>query len=392
MRFLLVVPPLTGHITPLRAVAARLRATGHEVAWCGPEPATTELTGDPAVYPAGASAPFAVDRRPAGLRGFAALKFLWGRYLIPLADEMVPGIRAAVDEFVPQVVVADQQALGGAVVATGLGLPWATSASTSTELADALGGLPKIATWIAELQHDLCRRHDAPTGDLRFSPSLILAFTTRELAAPPAQRIASVVRYVGTTAIEPSTTDFRWTALDGRPLVVVTLGTANAETGHRFLAESVGALAALREVQGVVVDPTATLHSDDVLVVTRIPQVELLRRAAVVVCHGGHNTVSESLHAGVPLVVAPIRDDQSMLAAQVVAAGAGVRVRFDRATADDLRLAITALLTQPHYARQAVRLQRSFTAAGGAPEAARQLESLAHHQEGQSCNRTSTRR
>jgi MGT family glycosyltransferase len=172
--------------------------------------------------------------------------------------------------------------------------------------------------------------------------------------------------------------DFPWGQLDGRPLVVITLGTANAEAGRRFLAEGVTALASMREVQGVV---AGDLQHDDVLVAERIPQVELLRRAAVVVCHGGQNTVSESLHAGVPLVVAPIRDDQSVLAQQVVEAGAGIRVRFDRACADDLRQAITSLLTCPQYARNAARIRQSYLAAGGAAQAAQLLA-----KEGQPCN------
>ncbi|MFI6096481.1 glycosyltransferase [Lentzea sp. NPDC051213] len=371
MRFLLVVPPLTGHVTPLRAVAAALRARGHEVAWCGPEPWTSQVVGESA-YPAGDSAPFAVELRPADVRGFAALKFLWENYLIPLADEMMPGVRAAATSFEPHVVVADQQALAGAVVARQLGIPWATSASTSAELSEPTPNLPKIADWITGLLRELCRRYSAPVCDLRYSPSLILAFTTRELAGAPSVHLAPVVHYLGAPETEPSKVDFDWEALDERPLVIVTLGTANAGTGQRFLGECATALASMNEVQGVIAGTPQT---------PQIPQVELLQRAAAIVCHGGHNTVVESLHAGVPLVVAPIRDDQSALAQQVVQSGAGVRIRFDRANAGDIRQAITWLLTRPQYARSAARIQRSFADAGGATEAARLLE-----QEGQSCN------
>ncbi|MEC3982862.1 glycosyltransferase, partial [Amycolatopsis sp. H20-H5] len=131
------------------------------------------------------------------------------------------------------------------------------------------------------------------------------------------------------------------------------------------------------EVQGVVVDPSGALISDGVLTARRIPQVALLRHAAVVVCHGGHNTVCEALGDGVPLVVAPIRDDQSMLAHQVVAASAGVRLRFDRATAADIRAAIAVVLAEPSYAAAADTVRASFAAAGGAPAAATHLEALA---------------
>ncbi|MFE0021236.1 glycosyltransferase [Amycolatopsis sp. NPDC059021] len=370
-RFLLVVPPLTGHVAPLRAVAGELAGRGHEVAWCGPEPATSELTGAAGVFAAGDAEPFAVERRPEGLRGFAALKFLWERYLIPLADAMVPGVAEAVVDFGPDVVVADQQAFAGALVASRCGLPWVTSASTSTELLDPLRALPKIAAWIDDLQDGLRARHGVTCGDLRFSPELVLAFTTCALAG---QATPGSVRFVGPAPAPAPAVDFPWHALDGRPLVLVTLGTANAEVGRRFLAECVDALAGMPDVQGVVVDPSGDLIGDGVLLATRIPQAEVVRQASAVVCHGGHNTVCESLGSGVPLVVAPIRDDQSMLAQQVVAAGAGVRLRFDRAKAPDIRKAVAAVLSEPRYPAGAAAIRASFAAAGGVTAAAGQLE------------------
>jgi len=97
---------------------------------------------------------------------------------------------------------------------------------------------------------------------------------------------------------------------------------------------------------------------------------------AAVVSHGGHNTVCESLAHGLPLVVTPIRDDQSIIAQQVANAGAGIRLRFARLTAGQLRTAIRAVLDDPAYRRGARRVQDSFTAAGGARAAADHLEKL----------------
>lgn len=372
MRFLLVVPPLAGHVAPLRGVAAALSARGHSVAWCGPSPEVSTLVSG-RVIPAGDSGPFSLALRPPELRGFAALKYLWESYLVPLADAMVPGVAAAVSSFAPDVVVADQQAMAGPLVAARHGIPWATSASTSTELADPLGALPKIASWVDGLQAGLRARHGVLLGDLRFSPHLVLAFTTRALAGP--SRLAAPVSYVGPA--RPAASG-EWSGSDGRPLVVVTLGTSNAAAGTRFLAESVDALAGMPSVQGLVVDPSGSLVSSSVLLARRIPQVAVFARASAVVCHGGHNTVCEALSAGLPLVVAPIRDDQSMLARQVTTASAGVRLRFDRAKSPDIREALTTVLSTPTYATAAARIRESFAAAGGAEEAATHLESLAN--------------
>ena len=120
--FLFVVPPLVGHINPAVGVAAELGSRGHRVAWVCPEAGLLRRLAGPQarVYPCAGTA---AGERPAGLRGAEALKFLWEWFLVPLAEAMAPGVRAAVDDFRPDVVVADQQAFAGALVAERLGLP-----------------------------------------------------------------------------------------------------------------------------------------------------------------------------------------------------------------------------------------------------------------------------
>ncbi|MGY5079680.1 glycosyltransferase [Streptomyces nigrescens] len=68
-------------------------------------------------------------------------------------------------------------------------------------------------------------------------------------------------------------------------------------------------------LQAIVVDPSGTLPEigDSVLAHRRVPQLPLLERVDAVVCHAGHNTVCETLWHGLPLVVAPIRDDQAVV-------------------------------------------------------------------------------
>jgi UDP:flavonoid glycosyltransferase YjiC (YdhE family) len=95
-----------------------------------------------------------------------------------------------------------------------------------------------------------------------------------------------------------------------------------------------------------------------------------------VVTHGGHNTVCESLAHGLPLVLAPIRDDQPIVADQVVRAGAGVRVRFGRVRAPELRDAVHDVLEDARYRDAAAVIQRSFEDAGGAVAAADAIDGL----------------
>lgn len=392
-RFLFVVPPLVGHINPAVGVAAELASRGHESAWACVDPDfVRRLAGaDATVFPCAGPVPGAGDGvRPPDLRGPEALKFLWERFLAPLAEEMAPGVAAAVGEFGPDVVVADQQALAGGLVAERLGLPWATSATTSAEFTDVLSGMPKIAEWLDELLAGLRNRVGDSTGtaDPRFSPHLVLAFSTPEFVGPDA-RTGDQIRYVGpSVADRPAPPGFPWDWLDpARATVLVTLGTANTDVGARFLSECQAAAHERADrTQTVIVDPAGAIHSgagDDkaedkgVLIVPSVPQLPLLERVDAVVCHAGHNTVCEALWHGVPLVVAPIRDDQPVVAGQVVAAGAGIRVRFGRVTAPKLGAAIDAVLDEPGYRFAAARIRTAFRAAGGASAAATHLEQLA---------------
>ncbi|GAA1315145.1 glycosyltransferase [Saccharothrix xinjiangensis] len=379
-RFLFVVPPLVGHVNPPAAVAAELRDRGHEVAWAGHADLVRRLAGPNARVFDCALPPDGGLTRPPKLTGPAAFRFLWQDFFVPLAEAMADGVEAAVEDFRPDLVLADQHAVAGPLVAERLGVPCATSASTSAELVDVLADLPKVRDWVTDLLGSLRSRIGDPaaTGDPRYPPLGVIAFTTRALVGDV--DLPAGVRLVGPAVTARPAGEFPWDLLDeDRRVVLVSLGTANADAGGRFLTAAATALAARPHVQGVVVDPGGVLGTapPEVLVLPHVPQLELLSRCAAVVCHAGHNTVCESLWHGVPLVLAPIRDDQPVVAEQVVAAGAGVRVRFGRVGAEGLGDALDAVLDPARGHRAAAgAIGRSFREAGGATAAADHLEQL----------------
>ena len=382
----MVVPPLTGHILPTVAVAEALTARGHQVAWAGNSAYLAGvLPPGCTVYPVDAEFPGEPLSsrlvRWRGLRAATAFRFFWEDFLIPLAHSMVPGIRAAVDEFAPDVVLADQQALAGALVARERKLPWATSATTTAELTGQYETMPKLGIWaqeqLTELQADYGVNDPV---DLRFSDQLVLAFSSVELLNPPSPPGAHITFVGPALGGRGAPLAFDWEWLDPhRRHVLVSLGTVNQDSGDRFFAVAAEAFAALAgSVQGIFVMPPGTVVDlpPNVLAAPRVPQLELLAQLHAVVFHGGHNTMCEALAHGLPLVVAPIRDDQPANASQITDAHAGVRVKFGRVSAEELREAILAVLDDPSYAAGAARIRASFEAAGGAQAAADRLEGL----------------
>jgi UDP:flavonoid glycosyltransferase YjiC (YdhE family) len=380
VKVLFVVPPLVGHVNPTVSIAAALAARGHEVVWAGhPERIAALLPSGARLLslgelPGGVAA--SIAERSRSLRGIESLQFLYQDFLVPLARAMAPSVEAAARELRPDVMVVDQQAFGGALAARRLGVPWVTLCTTTGMLVDPLAPFPKVKEWIAAQLADLeegAGLDVLPSGDL--SPRLALALSTPALAG--AREYPPQLVFVGPAiAGRPDATPFPWEALRPGRRVLVSLGTVSAERGAPFFA---AAIAGIRAAQLVVVAPPGVVPDPPphVLVRARVPQLQLLSHVDAVVTHGGHNTVCEALSLGKPLVCAPIRDDQPVVAQQVVAAGAGLRVRFGHPSAATLGAVVARVLDEPSFAAAAERIAASFREAGGAARAADEIARVA---------------
>jgi MGT family glycosyltransferase len=385
-RYLFVVPPLVGHVNPAAGVAHELERRGHDVAWVAHESVVGPLLGEGAeIHPAGDTFLAHVERQLPErdtVKGLAAVRFLWEKVLVPLALDMVGPVRDAVDAVRPDVLVADQQAFAGGIVATERGLTWAVSASVTADLVDPL--VPRAAEWMHGQIARLCAQAGLPERlrdgfDPRYSPHLVLEYSTRALVGEVADRPGPLA-FVGPILPDRRTpVDFPWGWFDRHDTsILVTLGTVSQGIGRRFLLAVLDAVAGHPYGVVMVGDPDLVPAAPgNVLIRPFVPQIELLGRVRAVVCHAGHNTTVEALAHGLPLVCAPIRDDQPIIAGQVAQAGAGVRLRFTRATPADVAAAIDAVLTDPSYRAAAARIAESFATAGGAPRAADHLEALA---------------
>jgi zeaxanthin glucosyltransferase len=380
-RFLFVPLPLPGHAYPIAAVADAVRARGHEVAWVGPEKYLRSfLSAADTVHPTGMR-PYR-GQRDLGAR---AIKSVWEGFVVPYAAFTLSAVEHAVRVWQPDAVVADQHALAGALVSCRHGLPWATLATGAMELTQPFRERPKVDAWIhAHLAAAWAAAGLAgtPSVDLRFSPHLVLALTTPALTG----EVSFPDHYA---LLGPAFGDRRDGTSGGgqgpdlapdRQAVLVSMGTLAQDLSVGFYSRVVRALAPLAgRLQAIVVAPPEAVPEPPphVLVTPRVPMLQLLPRLDAVLTHGGQNTVCETLAHGVPLVLAPIKHDQPIIANQVVQAGAGIRVRFHRVRPEQLRETLLAVLEDPAYREAAARVGDSFAAAGGAPAAAGRLAALA---------------
>lgn len=185
----------------------------------------------------------------------------------------------------------------------------------------------------------------AETGDvLLLNYPAALHDQNRARLLPPHAFLGSAVRE---EAVDSEVQ--QWLAAeDTRPIVYVSFGSFLSVRGD-VLARVAGALQGLDVRVAIATGSTSPEGLGPVpaswLVRGFLPQVTLLRRAALAVSHGGNNTVTEALTCAVPLLLLPFSTDQFAGAAAVEAAGFGVGLDPNSASADDLREAATGLLS-----------------------------------------------
>lgn len=216
----------------------------------------------------------------------------------------------------------------------------------------------------------------AETGDV-----LLLNYP-EELHDPDRTRLLPAHVFLGSAVRdEPAHEEVEaWLAASDKPVVYVSLGSflsvradvlARVSEALRPLDVRV-ALASGSAPRGDLGEPPASWLVREVL-----PQVTLLRGSVLAVSHGGNNSVTEALTAGVPLVLLPLSTDQFAGAAALEAAGFGEALDPNSCSVGDLRAAAERMLALGGEARgRLTGLGRSLRETPGARRA---WEALVDH-------------
>lgn len=203
---------------------------------------------------------------------------------------------------------------------------------------------------------------------------LNLVFTSREFQMG-GDVFTDEYAFVGPTIAElPDDGNFPFDHLDGRPLLLISMGTMfndEVDLYHDCFEAFAGTDFQVVMAVGQRLDAARLARPpDNFIVAGHVPQIALLRRAALFITHGGINSAQEAMVCGVPMIVLPQAADHFVVAQRVEAVGAGVVLHRPLATAARLSEMAGQVLGEASFQQRSARIGASLTAGGGHVRAA----------------------
>jgi zeaxanthin glucosyltransferase len=414
MRIGFLSMPLTGHLHPMTALGRKMQARGHELIFFGlPDAARI-------VHSAGLDfVPFGEEEYPVGTTPamYAHLATLKGEDVVRYSfQEMHPQrARITLDQLPEKLVHRGVEALVldtihffAELVPMSMGIPYAhiwnvlhidSSGATppclfgwdyeDTPVArarnmEAVKKMNSVFQPIQQVARSWAENHglqiDWDTPNATISKLAVITQTPKEFDFPDVPQ-APAFHYAGPFHDDygRERVAFPWERLTGEPLIYASMGTlVNGLTNvFRIILKAAAAIPGRQLVLSI----GSNIQMDEIgpvpasaIVVSKAPQLELLKRAELCITHAGINTTLESLALGVPMVAIPVGFDQPGIAARIVYHGVGESVPVASMKKEDLFGAIQEVLGSPNYRDTARRFQRTIAKTHGLDRAADVLE------------------
>ena len=400
----------TGHLNPLIALSRQLTARGHRVTFFQkPELETRVRQCGLEFSPIGRARSSVehgrTDTERSALSGIASLRYSIRR----IVGDMEMSLRETPDALTQagiDALIIDEIALSGPTLAQMLHLPYFL---VSTSVPHNFGwtapywlsGFNYPTTYFSWLQNALLEvsvlrmrgpvrwklddyRRQAGLGPIReiqrVLPELAHIAQLPRCLDFPRSMLPSNFYYTGPFVDEAARlpVEFPWNRLDSRPLIYASLGTRknNQPDVFHLISEACQELdlQLVISLGGRCVPETLDDLPGHPLVVRDAPQLVLLKRADVVITHGGLNTVLETLMEGKPMIAIPIAYDQPAVAARLAWLKVAEVLPVKRLSTKQLRLALSKLLNNPSYRDAAREVQGKIQSARGLERAAEVIE------------------
>ncbi len=299
-----------GNVPPVLALAERLQARGHEVRAMGSASLASRF----------------------GARGVPYL----ARDVVAEWDQRALAREVHAEAGTADLVVADYMLPGALCGSEASYRPSAALVHTlyAANLDDDGGLLPMqmaaTVDAVAAVREELSLPPVTGFGALLDRQTALLVTCPEGLDDPTRSR-AQNVRYIG-PVLEPPGPDATWRPPgvdDGRPLVVVGLGTTpmdEAPVLQRLLSALGDAPVRVLATLGGHLDPNDLEAPPNVHLTGHVRHAAVLPWASAVVSHAGLGTVLAALAHGLPLVCVPMGRDQPLNAAAVERVGAGCTI------------------------------------------------------------------
>jgi UDP:flavonoid glycosyltransferase YjiC (YdhE family) len=377
-----------GHFNPLVPFARAFERAGHEVVVAGPPVLADSASGagfefrqfDPPPEDELGEIWAGVPYLPPEEANRVVVSEIFGRLNSTAA---LPGLRATMEDWRPDVVLRDPNEYGSALAAELHGIPHARVAISLVSVEEL--GIGIAAGAVDSIGRDAGLPRD-PAGDrLRAEPYLSTFPPSLDDGDEP-----DTHRFRDPAWDEPAGELPRWwPGREDQPLVYVTFGSVAGQFPQALPAYGL----AMRAVADLPVRVLLTVGKDldldalppapeNVRVERWVPQQDVLGHAAAAVVHGGSGSTLGAIAAGLPLVVVPLFADQPQNAARVEEVGAGIAVVPDRADPEaslqPLHDAVAAVLAEPSYGERAAALAADSRAQPVVDEAVGLAERLGH--------------
>jgi len=359
MKILVTVEPGLSHANAVIPFADVLRRTGHNLLVAAGPTAVSNFqragfagrsvvpdppsSGDPALLEeipdlrkASPRERIEISRREVSVR----------RRAVPLARALLP----LVSEWTPDLILRDATELAGWAVAERCNLPHASIEVGLHWTPEDWYGPDGSALAALEGAIGLPKDCGPPTTLYRY----LHIGTSPPGFLPPTLRLPDSTQLVRPTFHDNYGEAFiRPLADEWACLAFGTVYKADEDVVRALAADLAGSF------QHVLVSGSFTSPAANVTVASYIPQSLIMSRCAVVVCHGGRNTVLTALSAGVPVVCAPIASDQFFISERVSELGVGEECSWD---VRELATAAIQVAGQRRYRKNAIRFSEKIKA------------------------------
>lgn len=197
-----------------------------------------------------------------------------------------------------------------------------------------------------------------------------LVFCPPEFDFPRRKTPACALFVEASIDLQRKETAFPWSRLqEGKPIILCALGslvTVRATSqAARFFQMLLDAISQRPSIQAVIaigsaLKPESFNCPENALLVPYVPQLELLKKCAAMIGHGGISSVKEAIFMGVPMLLIPYAYDEPGNAARVVYHGLGLRLDHEQVSPATLGSSMDRLLNDGSFLANARRMSQKF--------------------------------